>query len=364
MEQIPGVHGTAYRLSFASVYRAFVFLAALCVVVAGLRAVSTVMAPMLVALFIAGIVIAPFRWLRQRGVSKPIAFAVVGVFVIGAITATVFLSMHWSRTLAERWPEYRDQLQAAAIEAANTLANVGVQVTPDDIRDAVDTRMIRNVSGSVFRIVTGATAVLVLTGFVFADLVALPDKLGPALAEQPRLQAVARNTVTRLLAYFRIKTATSFSTGVLAGLSCAVVGLELATLWGFLAFVLNYVTTIGSILAAIPPLLLALATLGVTEFVILGLAYLTINMGIGAVLEPKLLGDKMDLSPLVVLLSLAFWGWVLGPFGMLLAVQITMLAKIVFEQTDALRPVAMLLGSRREARRYWAEHARAPETTG
>lgn len=342
-------------MSFSHLYRAFVFGAAVCIVVGGLRAASTVLVPVLVALFLSGIVLAPYLWLRKRGVGRWLALTAVLVTAAGMVTAVTFMGIHWSHVLSERWPAYLNRIEHFAVVAGDGLARFGFEFTTDSAREAIDTTMIRNVSGSMLRVVGNLAAVLVLTGFVFADLVGLPVKLGPGLKTRPGLQGMARQTLTRLLTYFRIKTATSAATGVLAGVACASVGLELASLWGFVAFALNYITTVGSLVAAAPPLILAAATLGLTRFLILGVAYLVINIVVGAILEPKLLGDSMGLSPVTVLLSLAFWGWVLGPMGVLLAVPLTMVLKLIFNQTEELRVVAVLMGSQREGRTAWRQ---------
>src|SRR5690606_36535591 len=257
-------------------------LAALCIVVASLRAASDVLAPLLVSLFFSGLILAPLRWLRRRGVRTALALGIVVLVAGGLVTAVTFMSIHWKEVLTERSPEYVEHLRRGAMGLIQAFERFGFEVTADSAREAIDTTMIRNVSGSMLRFVGNAAAVVVLTGFVFTELVGLPQKLGPGLEAQPWLRGIVRNTVERLLTYFRVKTATSLATGVLAGGACAAVGLELATLWGFLAFALNYITTVGSLLAATPPLVLAAVILGTTKFVILGLAYLEINMAIAA----------------------------------------------------------------------------------
>ncbi len=115
--------------------------------------------------------------------------------------------------------------------------------------------------------------------------------------------------------------------------------------WRLLAFLLNYIITLGSILAAVPPLLLALIQRGVTEALAVGAVFFGINTIIGNVLEPRFMGKGLDLSSLVVFLSLVFWGWILGPVGMLLSVPLTMTVKIALENFEGTYWVAVMLGS-------------------
>ena len=145
--------------------------------------------------------------------------------------------------------------------------------------------------------------------------------------------------------YLAIKTLTSLSTGILVSLMLAVLGVDFAILWGLLAFLLNYVPNIGSILAAVPAVLLALLLGGLPSALLVTAGYVLINVIIGNVVEPRLMGEGLGLSTLVVFLSLVLWGWLLGPVGMLLSIPLTTTLKIVLEGREATRPLALLLGS-------------------
>jgi predicted PurR-regulated permease PerM len=112
-----------------------------------------------------------------------------------------------------------------------------------------------------------------------------------------------------------------------------------------LAFVLSYIPNIGSIMAAVPPVLLTIIQLGLGQAVGVAVGYLVINTIIGNILEPRLMGRGLGLSTLVVFLSLIFWGWILGPVGMLLSIPLTMMVKIALESSENTRWAAILLGS-------------------
>ena len=135
-------------------------------------------------------------------------------------------------------------------------------------------------------------------------------------------------------------------TGTVVGVAMAIVGIDFPVLWGVLAFLLNYVPNLGSILAAIPPVLLALVQFGVGRAIAVVAVFAAVNVLLGNLLEPRLMGRRLGLSTLVVFLSLIFWGWVWGPVGMLLSVPLTMIVKIMLENTPDLRWVAVLLGDR------------------
>jgi predicted PurR-regulated permease PerM len=149
--------------------------------------------------------------------------------------------------------------------------------------------------------------------------------------------------------YMGIKTVISLATGLLIGIWVGVMGVEFAVFWGLVAFVLNFIPNLGSIIAAVPTTLLAMVQIGVGRALLVALGYLVVNMVIGNFIEPPLLGRRLGLSTLVVVLSLVFWGWVWGPVGMLLSVPLTMVVKILLENTEEFRWVAVLLSDSRAA---------------
>lgn len=144
--------------------------------------------------------------------------------------------------------------------------------------------------------------------------------------------------------YLGIKTLVSLMTGFLAGVLCWSVGLEFPLLWGILAFALNYIPAIGSVIAGIPPVLLSLLVTGDWKHaVIVAGGYLMINGLLGNFLEPTLLGRRFGLSTLVVVVSVIFWGWIWGPIGMLLAVPLTMLVKVAMDNSADFRWIAVAI---------------------
>jgi len=134
-----------------------------------------------------------------------------------------------------------------------------------------------------------------------------------------------------------------------------ITGIEYAFMWGLLAFLLNFVPTIGSIIAAVPAVLLALVQFGLGKALMIVIFYLVINISISNVVEPRLLGQRVGLSTLVVFMSMVFWGWILGPVGMLLSVPLTITFKIAMEGSDETRWIAILLGTDRDAEKALAQ---------
>lgn len=188
-----------------------------------------------------------------------------------------------------------------------------------------------------------ATAVVILV-FLLLEAADYRVKFRAALSGTVDVGRLEKVTVD-VQRYLFVKTVTSAVTGLLIGVLCYGVGLDFPILWGLVAFVLNYIPVVGSIIAAIPAVLLGLITIPLLKVLILATGYILVNTAVSNILEPTLMGRHLGLSPLIVFMSLVFWGWAWGPIGMFLSVPITMLIKILLENSDDLRWVATLMGT-------------------
>jgi AI-2 transport protein TqsA len=144
--------------------------------------------------------------------------------------------------------------------------------------------------------------------------------------------------------YVVMKTGVSVGTGVLTGVWLAILGVDFPVLWGFLAFLLNYVPSLGVVIAAVPAVLLALIQFGLGRALLVAVGYLAVNIVVGSILEPRIVGRGVGLSTLVVFLSLVLWGSIFGLVGMVLCVPITMTLKFALETNEQTRWFAVLLG--------------------
>ena len=146
--------------------------------------------------------------------------------------------------------------------------------------------------------------------------------------------------------YIAIKGFVSLLTGFLVFVLLKLIGVEYAVLWSVTAVLLNFIPTVGSIIAAVPPVLLSLVQLSVADSIFVLLGYLVINLFVGNYIEPRWMGKGLNLSPFVVFVSLVFWGWILGPVGMLLSIPLTILVKIGLETQEETKWIAVLLGDK------------------
>ena len=187
--------------------------------------------------------------------------------------------------------------------------------------------------------------VLILMIFVLAESERYANKVLDVIRHRgPDLRRF-QNSSRDIQRYLLLKTVISLLTGVLAWLTCSIMEIDFPVLWGLVAFLLNFIPVIGSILAAIPPVALALILQGFWPAMIVLVCYLGINILIGNFLEPKLLGDSFGISTIVVILSVLIWGFIWGPAGMFLAVPLTMMVKVMLDNTDDLRWLSVLISN-------------------
>jgi predicted PurR-regulated permease PerM len=206
-----------------------------------------------------------------------------------------------------------------------------------------------NLAGGIFSalssVLTNGFLILLTVVFILLEVADFPKKLRAVLKNPERSLSTIEKFSQSAKRYLVIKTLISAATGLVIWLWLLILGVDYPVLWGTLSFLLNYVPNIGAIIAALPVVLLALVQLGVGSALLTVLGFVVVHIVLGNIIEPKLTGKGMSLSTLVVFLSMVFWGWVLGPIGMILSVPMTSLVKIALESYEDTRGLAIMLGS-------------------
>ena len=172
----------------------------------------------------------------------------------------------------------------------------------------------------------------------------LPQKINKMFANPETSISRIKSVTQNINKYIVLKTILNLSNALLVTILLFFLGVDYYLLWGLLAFMLNYIPTIGSFFALLPPALLALVQFGFVKAIVVVIGFIIINTLIGNIIEPRFMGKGLGLSTLVVFLSLIFWGWVLGPIGMLLSVPLTITIKIALDSSEETRWLAVLLG--------------------
>lgn len=325
-----------------------VLFAAAVIIIVGLRAAEAIIVPFLLALFITIISSPPLIVLKRHGVPNWLALIVVisGLIVIGL--ALVMLIGSSLDELARNLPRYQAHLQVLAIQALLWLEETGIELNAGEILGFLDPgaliRLIANVFNSLGGTLANAFVILLAAAFMLSEASIFNAKLAAISKDPAKTLAQVQNLTRTINHYIGIKTLTSIATGILVALWLMTLNVNYPILWGVIAFLLNYVPNIGSVIAAIPVIVLALIEQGVGTAAWVTIGYLVIN-NVSGILEPRLMGRSLGLSTLVVFISLVFWGWVLGPIGMFLSVPLTMMLKIALENFAETRWLAVLLGS-------------------
>lgn len=333
--------------------------AAFVVVVAGMKAAAVLVVPLLLAGFLAIICAPPLYWMQRRGIPS-----VAGILILmaGVIVLQVLLVSLVSNSVADftgNLPFYQERLITLMSGSLKWLSDLGVQVETDKLTEVFNPsrilRVVANTLNGLSSVLTNTFFVFLTFIFILSEAAGFPNKLR-ALSDDDNGDMEKYTEITDgVNRYLGIKTLTSLATGVIIAIWLIFQGVDYPVMWGVFAFLLNYIPNIGSIIAAMPAVLLALIQLGPVSALMAALGYGVVNITIGSVVEPRIMGDGIGLSTLVVFISLAFWGWVLGPVGMLLSVPLTMAVKIALGGKESTQWISILLGSNREAAEIMAK---------
>lgn len=206
-------------------------------------------------------------------------------------------------------------------------------------------RFLGGLAGQVSYIASTAFIVTLLVVFMLIETAKIPKKLVAALGEREFTNTRIMNVIEDIRNYMAIKTGMSVIVGASVTILLVLSDVQYPLLWGFVAFLLNYIPNIGSVVAAVPPVVLATIEHGLATGIVDAVFFGIINCAVGYVVEPRLLGKGLDLSPLVVLISLIFFGWLLGPVGMFLSPPLAVVLKLIFQSFPETRWVAALMAN-------------------
>lgn len=333
----------------SSAMHALVIVASLVVIVAGMKAAASILVPFLLAVFIAVITAPLFLAFQRWGV--PPAVALLLMILILAIIGFVGVAVVRTSLVgfSDNLARYQTLLEERTEGLWKRLEDLGITLPEKTVSEVFSPRVVMGyvgtVAGTLSGLLTNAFLILLVVVFILLEAAMLPAKVDALPGMSDARRDGLRQAVEDVRRYVSVKTLTSLLTGILVGILTALLRVDYPILLGLLAFLLNYVPNVGSFIAAIPGVLLAFIEFGLGTAGATVLGYIVINTAVGNLMEPRLMGRQLGLSPLVILLSMIFWGWVLGAVGMLLSVPLTMTAKIAMENGDQTRWIALLMGS-------------------
>ncbi len=333
--------------------------AAFVVVVAGIKASTVLVVPFLLAAFLAIICVPPLFWMQRKGIPSIISIVLLLFGVVAIQMLLVSLVSSSIADFSKNLPFYQERLKTLTIETLALSSQYGLELETDKIAEMINPSkilsLVANTLNGLGGVLTNTFFVFLTFIFILSEAAGFPNKLRAILNDKDTDLETYSQITTGVNRYLGIKTLTSLVTGVTITIWLAIQGVDFPVMWGVFAFLLNYIPNIGSIIAAVPAVLLTLIQLGPLSAGIAGVGFLLVNTLVGSVIEPKVMGQGIGLSALVVFLSLAFWGWVLGPVGMLLSVPLTMAVKIALSNRETTKWLSILLGSNKEASRLLKE---------
>lgn len=328
-------------------------LAAFIIVIAGVMYGASMIIQVLMALFISIICAQPIFWLQKKKVPQGLAIAIVFVLIIALFISFGELIATSLSSFSEKEALYEKNLNEMGNSFLQFFNERGMNVSFDNMSDMFAPAKIMSLTtgllGQLGGLMGNAFTIFFLTLFLLLELDGISIKTKAILKDSVislSYLVVIGNSIRH---YLSIKTFTSLLTGVIIWIALAIVGVDYAIIWGLIAFLLNYIPNIGSFIAAVPALLFAIIQLGFGGFIWTGMVFISVNVLIGSVIEPKMMGKGMGLSTFVVFLSLIFWGFILGTVGMFLSIPLTMSVKIMLEQNPKTKWIAIALGTAEDA---------------
>jgi AI-2 transport protein TqsA len=352
--------------TFPSIFRPLASLASLVIVLAAMRFSAPVLAPILLAFFFSILLFPILGWLQRKGLPTGLAFGVMAVGVILFSLGLIALLGMSFKQLESRLPEYEVLLsdEKAALEA--WLGGQGLDISAIRPLDVVDIKAAIVAIGKFLRslqtVLSGTLFMLATIVFALVEGSSLPARLRAGLGLDNPLSARVSLFGQKMIRYFVVRTGINLLTGAAIAVFLLILGVDLALLWGTLAFLLGYVPYIGQVLALTPAVILALVESGAILALLVIVGALVLNALAENALAPILLTQELSLSPLAVLLSFIFWVWLLGPLGTILAMPLTVALVFLLDSYEDTRWLAILMAAPGGVTLLPSHEGRTPET--
>lgn len=323
-------------------------VAAFVVVVAGMKASQDLLVPFLLALFIAVLGAAPMFWLHRKGLPVGLALVIVVLVILLAGFLLAGLVGSAINDFTQNLSVYQARLRGYSTGLIGWLNAQGVDTSALRLSEILNPGAAMSLIGVILNSLGNALAngflVLLTVIFMLLEAAGFRNKIRYIAGECDVTVGNFHKFTENVRRYIGMKSWISLATGFVVYIGLLIIGVDYALLWGVVAFAFNFIPNIGSFIAGVPPVLLALIQLGPWHAVATAAVFVVVNVLMGNVIEPRFMGRGLGLSTLIVFLSLIFWGWVLGPVGMLLSVPLTITAKIALDSREETRWIAVLLG--------------------
>jgi len=328
--------------------RPLIIAAALVIIIWGINQAQSVVVLLLVSMFLAVIGTVPVLWMERKRIPSVVAVVVVVTAMIALLLSIGVVVGASLNSFSNALPFYQTRAQDMLFALKELLARNGIAITDEILLGYINPAAVMDLTASLFTalssVLSNTVLILFTVVFILLEASSFPAKLRSVLDQPHAVFPQVTKFVNDIKRYVVIKTLINLIAGTLTAVWLAILGVDFPILWGFLAFLLHYVPNIGSIVAAVPAVLLALIQLGGGSAILVAAGYVAIGMIVGNIVEPRIMGHRLGMSTLVIFVSLVFWGNLLGLIGALLCVPLTMTVKLACEASEETRWIAMLLG--------------------
>ncbi|MFT5171402.1 MAG: AI-2 transport protein TqsA [Candidatus Marinamargulisbacteria bacterium] len=327
-------------------------IASVIIIIGGIKLGQGIIVPFLLAIFISILAVPVLFWLKRKRLPHWLALLIIIGIICGMGAFIAFIISTFATDFSENIPFYEEKLteKMAAVEVL--LQKKGVDLNLLKFEEMINPSSVIQFASDGFNqighMLTKSLLILLIVVFILIESTTIKEKFSHLSTTRRSTKKQVRLFVDTVNRYMLIKTTASLVTGTLITGLLYALGIHYPILWGFLAFLLNFVPNVGSIIAALPVLLLAVIQYDFSKAGMVAIAFLAVNFFIGNILEPRFMGRGLGLSTVIILISLIFWGWVFGPIGMLLAIPLTMVVKIGLANDPKTKWVAYCLGSSAE----------------
>ncbi|MFA6457617.1 MAG: AI-2E family transporter [Bacteroidota bacterium] len=323
--------------------------AAIVLIIDGINQAQSVISLFLFSVFLALIGTPPVLWLERKRIPSFLAVMLVMASMVSFLLIIGIVVGESLGSFTDALPFYQKRLQETILSIKPLLTSKHIVVTNKVLLEYFNPGPVLDIAvGLVSRaglVLSNILLVLLTVAFILLEASSFPIKLRSVLGNPHLDFPQFTKFINDLERYMVIKTLISLATGTLVAIWLWILGVDSPILWGFIAFLFNFIPNVGSSIAAIPPVLLAFVQFGVGRAALVTAGYMSINFILDNIIETKLMGHKLGLSTLVVFLSLMFWGSLLGPIGMVLCIPFTMTLKFACENNKSTEWIAVLLGS-------------------
>jgi predicted PurR-regulated permease PerM len=354
-------------MNTARVNSTLLFIIAVVAVGSVLRLTGSIFLPLVIALLLSFVFTPLIRRLSFYRVPRLISVFLIVIFFVGFAFLIGLILYQSSQSLLQEFPKYQQRFQEFLSLVIQTLG------LPDDILQELDLNrtigsLVVSFSGNFMAFASGLTLVLIFLLFVLLEQPYLRSKLRQAFRDHAtrKIVIIIAHITNQVARYLGVKLFVSALTAVIVFVAFTIIGVDFAFIWMVLTFMFNFIPSIGSIVITIATTVFAVLQFAPDwNYVIAtALAMSVTQLSIGNILDPQLLGDRLNVSPVIILLSLLLWGWIWGVMGMFLAVPLTVAIKISFENIPGMEPIGIMMGTGtyRRKRRRITSGRQAPPT--